>query len=138
MSEVQTDAYARWYERNKEALSEKRKRRYREDPEYRKACLERKAKQSRARSVPPVPEVYTHNFKEAAEALDVSLYKLRNWREKGHFPEPYYHPKGRYFTEAQLNLLQELRDFHEDHSRPYSEDEKVKLQEISDLIHANW
>lgn len=138
MRDAQAEAYSRWYERNKEALSEKRKKRYREDPEYRAACLARKARQTKAQSAPPVPEQYVMNFTSTAEELDVSLWKLRSWRERGYYPEPFNHTKGLYFTQEQVEAVASLRDFFEEHTGTLSKEEQQKLQNLTDLIHANW
>lgn len=134
----QAEAYSRWYNKNKEALSEKRKKRYREDPAYRAACLERKARQSKSNKVAPVPEDYVKNLTETSEWLGVSLWVLRSWREKGYIPEPYTHATGVYFTEWQLSYLQKLRDFFATATRPLSLEDQGTLQGISDLAHANW
>lgn len=138
MRDAQAEAYSRWYERNKEALSEKRKKRYREDPEYRAACLARKALQTKEQTSEPVPEQYVMNLTDTAEALDVSLWKLRSWREKGYYPEPYTHARGVYFTTAQFNAVASLRDFFDENAGVMTEDVSLKLQGLTDLIRANW
>lgn len=132
-------AYQRWYEKNKDKLSEKRKKRYREDPEYRQGYLDRKAKQTEALRAEPVDPKYTHNFTEAAEALGVTLWTLRSWRSKDLIPEPHVHNKGLYFTTAQVGLLTRLRDFYKKVGKPVlTEAEQNEVEQISDLIRANW
>lgn len=132
-------AYQRWYANHKKELSEKRKKRYQEDPVYRQACLDRKAKQVEARRGPPVDPQYTHNLTQAAEELDVTLWALRSWRDKGYIPEPHAHHKGLYFTTAQVGLMKLLAKFFSEVGRAsLTPEQEAEVQQISDLIRANW
>ncbi len=40
-TQTQTETYKKWYENNKQSFAERRKQRYRDDPEYRKKAVER-------------------------------------------------------------------------------------------------
>jgi sugar diacid utilization regulator len=135
--EQETTAYARWYAKNKQTYSEKRKERYKNDPAYRQACLERKAQQT-AKNKAALPAHYTQNFTEASQALGVSLYTLRSWWEADYFPEPLKHPLGRFFTDNQVSLLNTLVNFFEHNPKPLSPDQEKALQSTADMIRANW
>lgn len=138
MSEKKETAFSRWYANHKEQLSEKRKQRYKNDPVYRQACLDRKAKQSQSTKAEPVDPMYTHNFTQAAEQLGVSLWTLRSWRTAGYFPEPHEHNKGLFFTANQVALMSKLAEFFQGKSRNLTDEQKAELQNLSDLIRANW
>lgn len=103
-------AYAKWYEANKKALAEKRKQRYKEDPLYRARALSNRkaqaAKQATLRDT--LPERYTRNMSGVADYLGVSLWKLRDWRARGFYPEPHQHGREYWFTDHQAALLGNL------------------------------
>jgi hypothetical protein len=131
-------AYAKWYDANKEKLAEKRKARYASDPEYRKKAYEnRKVQLAKNRVSHELPVQYTTTFSEAAKELDVSIWKFRHWRAHSYFPEPYQYGKSLYFTDHQIDQLQQLSDFLAHYPRlPASA--KEPLAELVALIYSNW
>jgi hypothetical protein len=137
-----TDApkhFKNWYDKNKELLSEKRKKMYREDPEYREKVKARRSKQlaNSPTRLDPLDEKYTTTFSEAAEELEITIWKFRHWRSHNYFPEPKQHGKFLYFTDAQMALLHTLKDFLEPYTRlPGSQ--KAALENLVSLIYANW
>lgn len=133
-----SDYFSTWYEKNKEELSRKRKERYQTDPAYREAALRNRAKQiERQRGLSPLNPIYSTTFSEAAEELGITLWRLRNWRTNNYFPEPYSYGKFLYFTDNQMQLLRNIKEFIGDKPRLTMED-KEKLGSIVNLIFANW
>jgi hypothetical protein len=103
-------AFKRWYDKNKRVLSEKRKARYRNDPEYRAKALENRKRQiARTPKVrDALPKSYKYNLVGVSEWLNVSIWRLRDWRSKGYFPEPYKHGHELWFTDHQALMLSDL------------------------------
>ncbi len=137
---AETDYYSKWYETNKGDLAKKRRERYATDPVYRKQMLDNRAKymaKKKAQQMSSLPEQYTITFSEAAEKLGITLWRLRNWRSHGYFPEPYQHGKYLYFTESQFNLLGRLNEFIADKPR-LSRTDTEKLDDLTNLIFSNW
>lgn len=126
-----------WYAKNKKRLSEKRAKRYKEDPAYRQAALER----SRAQRVPKkVPETGSHtvSFNDAAKQLDVTVWVLREWRRKNYFPEPQRFVGRMWFTPSQVDLLSRLEHFFRTQGARVTEDTRGQLEDIVSMTYANW
>lgn len=140
MATNSTNAFKTWYQKNKQALSEKRKERYKNDPEYRAKALENRKKQ--IERTPKLkdsrPEIYTHNFAQAAEFLGVSSWRLRNWRENSYYPEPYKHGRELWFTQQQVYLLKDIVTFFDKHSARMTKDIEDELQELVAFVAVNW
>lgn len=136
MAASQSERYKRWYDKNKKTLSARRKARYHNDPQYRQKALD-----NRRKSLPksdPLPEGYVHTFSDAADMLDVSIWKLREWRRKNYYPEPLEHGRALYFTQAQVELLGKLRNFLSTAGMRMTDEAKNHLDVLTNLIHANW
>lgn len=126
-----------WYAQNKERLSEKRAKRYREDPEYRKAALERSRKQRIGKKV-SADDGFGISFQQAAEKLDITIWVLREWRRKDYFPEP-HHREGRlWFNGDQVSLLRRLKEFFETHGIRVVDTKRKALDETVSLVYSNW
>lgn len=129
-----------WYKKNKKALSEKRKERYKNDPEYRAKALENRRRQ--IERTPKVrdsrPEVYTHSFAQAAEAIGVSTWRLRSWRDNNYYPEPYKHGRELWFTQQQVYLLKDIVTFFDKHSARMTKAAEEDLQELVAFVTVNW
>ena len=91
MQKKEGSAYQRWYEKNKEKSAEKRRKRYKEDPVYRqKALAARKAQIANTPKVrDSLPKQYVYTVSSLSEKLKVSDWKVREWKRKGYFPEPF-------------------------------------------------
>lgn len=125
-----------WYQKNKERLAEKKRKRYQEDPEYRAKAMER-SKAQRKTTPTPITDGYSVSFAEAAKELGVSLWTLREWRKRNYFPEPKERNGRLWFTENQLMLLQKLQEFFVLNGR-IKEGTKEKMNELVSLLFANW
>ena len=128
-----TEASRRWYRCHKQEFSEKRKQRYREDPEYRRKALENAKRQ---RKCSPVPKDYEYSMAGAAQELGVSLFTIRRWKNNDFFPEPAKFNGKLYFKASQIVLLQGLVDF-------FDKGKKIKrydsqLQALLAFIYSNW
>lgn len=136
MAATQSERYQRWYAKNKDKLAEKRKKRYHDDPAYRQKALE-----NRRRTLKPLPELpaqYEFNFQQAADELGVSIWRLREWRRRSYYPQPHEHGRSQYFTQAQISLLEKLRNFMNTVQGKFSDTVKDHLQDLVNLIYANW
>jgi hypothetical protein len=104
--------YNSWYKKNQQRLSEKRKKLYKEKPEYRQQALERSQRRRRGEvtlTTPPADAPIS--FEEAAKHIGVGKSTLDDWRSKKYFPEPkHYNGRRLWFTEKQVLLLKELKD----------------------------
>ena len=130
-------SWSTWYANNKERLSEKRAKRYAEDPEYREAALNRSRHQREVKKE-PVTDGFTVSFNDMARALDVSVWVLREWRRKNYFPEPFRREGRLWFKPAHIPLLQSLHTFFLDHGIRVGESKRRALDETVQLIWANW
>jgi hypothetical protein len=133
-------AYGAWYQENKQRLSEKRKKLYAENPEYRQRAVEasrRYRSGERSPLVSPVPPDGLISFSQTAERLDVGLSTLREWRSKGLFPEARRHNRGLWLIENQVLLLRRIKDFSKYRMRP-AKFKQARLAETKASILANW
>ena len=129
--------WSTWYAQNKVRLSEKRAKRYAEDPEYREAALTRSRHQREIKKE-PVTDGYTVSFNDTARALDVSVWVLREWRRKSYFPEPFRREGRLWFKPAHIPLLQSLHTFFQEHGIRVGESKRRGLDETVQLVWANW
>src|SRR5437867_3738780 len=87
--------FRNWYEKNKQRLSEKRKKLYAENPEYRQRALETSRRRRRGEPTPMMPpDDATISFAQAAERVGMSISALHEWRGKKYFPDPKHHNRG--------------------------------------------
>jgi hypothetical protein len=129
-------AFAKWYAKNKERLSDKRKKRYAEDPEYRQRALENSRRRRRGESsLPTLPEGLI-SFTEAAERIGVGLSTLHEWRREEYFPEPKQHNGCLWFSQKQVLLLKDLKDRVYGKRRWYMKLDRFK--EVIKYTFANW
>jgi hypothetical protein len=130
-------AFRDWYQQNKQQLSEKRKSRYAEDADYRQRVKEAS---KRNRESGPLPTPVGHLFfSQAADRLDITVARLREWRSKDYFPEPLQQNGRLWFSENQIGLLKELQQFFVLHGkRTWRTYKKQLLRELVEHIHASW
>jgi hypothetical protein len=127
-------AFGRWYANNKQALAERRRARYHNDPAYR-ARVKELANRNRKRAAPAeAPATHPHTFEDVSAQLEVSLYSLRDWRRRGYFPEPYRHNQRLYFSNTQVALLSELKIFLADGGARRPDD----LETMKNTVFMNW
>jgi len=126
-----------WYEANKDRLSEKRAKRYREDPEYRAKALAR-SRQQRETKKQPVTDGHTLSFNDMATTLGITVWVLREWRRKNYFPEPYRREGRLWFKPEQTALLQTLQTFFQTHGIRVGEAKRSALENVVQLVYANW
>ena len=130
-------AFQRWYGKKKQWHSEKRKKRYAEDPEYRQRALEASRRYRRGeRTLPTLPDDAQIPFAQAAQAIGVSDSTLQTWRSKKYFPEPKHHNGHLWFSEKQVLLLKDLKDRIYGKRRWYMKWDRFK--EVLASIWANW
>lgn len=128
-----------WYAKNKQRLSEKRAKRYREDPSYRAAALERSRQQREQKKPEPTTlDLHSVSFTDAAQAVGVTVWVLREWRRKSYFPEPHRRDGRLWFSVAQVQQLRQLRQFFETHGARLADAAKPKLEDLIALVFANW
>lgn len=126
-----------WYAKNKIRLSEKRAKRYREDPEYREAAL-RRSREQRQKSKTPVVDGATVPFKAMADALGVTPWVLREWRRKDYFPEPSHRDGRLWFKPEHEVLLQRLVAFFAEHGPRVDATARELLGPVTAYVFANW
>jgi len=131
-------AYEKWYQKNKQRLSDKRKKQYAENAEYRQRALEASRRYRSGERTPRVPANAPISLAQAAERLDVGASTLREWRRMKYFPEPKHHNRALWFTEKQVSLLKSLRDFFQKYRMRHPKVKEQRLREVRAFICANW
>lgn len=130
-----------YYEKNREKIAEKRKQKYRDDPEYREEARRRakeyKVQNPVSRATVVVPEKYTMTLVEAAAQLDVNISTLRDWMKLGMFPKPALYGNVYYLTESQFGLLQKLAEFISTYGARTAL-RSAEFAGLKDLITVNW
>lgn len=128
-------ATARWYEKNKKRLSEKRKKLYAEDPEYRQRALEASRRRRDGEPTPPKPSDAQISFAEAAERIGIGVSTLHEYRRKKLFPDPKHYCGRLWFNQKQVLLLKNLKEFFRAHGKkPW----KIKLQRLKEVVASIW
>lgn len=128
-----------WYAKNKQRLSEKRAKRYREDPAYRAAALERSRQQRETKKpVETLADPHSVAFTDAANDVGVTVWVLREWRRKSYFPEPARRDGRLWFSVPQVQQLRRLREFFNTHGVRVTEAIRPALDNTVALVYANW
>lgn len=124
-----------WYEKNKKAVSERRRHRYKTDPEYRAAVLLRSSQRRKSNKVskPPLPG---NSAQDVCEILGTTSWTLNRWKNEGYFPVK--DMRGYRFTDEQVKLLNLLKQFFEMYPKRASALHKDKLNGVVQTIHHNW
>jgi len=135
----QESPFRGWYAKNKERLSEKRKKRYAEDPAYRERALEASRRRRQGEQTPTAPpDDAPISFGEAAERTGISVSTLHEWRRKKHFPEPKRHSGRLWFTEKQMLLLTKLKEVIRVYGKRRGNVKWDRLKEVVASTSANW
>lgn len=126
--------FTKWYEQNKEVLSEKRKKLYREDPDYRQKVLERSAARRMSQKAPKTGVSVT----DACQYLGITLWTLNRWKNEHYIPVDTL--RSYRFSDHQLNLLSMLKQFFEQFPRKAAGTpaNQAKLKDLVNVIHHNW
>jgi hypothetical protein len=134
-----TTAFREWYAKNKEQLSEKRKQRYAQDPEYRERAMEASRKYRHDQSTPIVPPSDAPiSFAEAADRIGRHVSTLHEWRRKKYFPEPKHYSSRLWFGEGQVLLLTKLKEFLRANGRKPRSIKLERLKKVVAFIEVNW
>lgn len=131
-----SEYFAGYYKKNKKAISDRRKQRYREDPEYRKKCIA-SSRETREGSQLPKPQGFDLTFDQTAAQLGVPVWSLREWRKRGYFPQPLLHGGRMWFRQAQVELLRALKALFAKGTR-LSKDKQNELHSTVEMVLANW
>jgi hypothetical protein len=131
-------AFQRWYKKNKQVLSEKRKKLYAEDLEYRQRALENSRKRRRGESTLTTPPDALISFAEAAERIGVSVSTLHEWRRKQLLPEPKHNNGRLWFSEKQVVLLTRLKEVIRVYGKRRGKVKWDRLKEVVASISAEW
>ncbi len=130
--------FRKWYEPNRERLSQKRKKRYAEDPEYRQRALEASKRYRGGERTLPKPPGAPISFAQAAELTGIGVSTLHEWRRKKCFPEPKHHNRGLWFSEKQVLLLKNLKEFFRVNGRKPRHIKLDRLKEVVASVCADW
>jgi len=122
------DYYAEWYQANRDRISKKRKRAYREDPSYREKVLSQSAEhRERQRSSPrvkvprhQVPKEYKtgdggsvvlYSIGFFAMFIGRSVQSINEWEKNGHLPKtPYIQGsrRFRFYTHPMMDAVRKM------------------------------
>ena len=98
----QKEYFAKWYEVNRERLSQKRKERYNGDPEYRERVLANSRKSRKVKERPLVQEVTVNGttypvlaIAEACEKIGISVETMIKWERNNVIPTTPFRVTGR-------------------------------------------
>lgn len=131
--------FAKWYEsKGRKAHSERRKKKYDEDPVYREQVLARNREVKQRIRVPSDgritrfvdgAEILVFRIGQVAEQIGKSVGIIRDWEKDGTIPAPSFEDTQRLYTERQVGLLKELAD-----ATAEAEGSKFKLHEIKEAM----
>jgi hypothetical protein len=130
-------SFSRWHAKNKQRLSEKRKKLYANNSEYRQRALDASRRHKRGElTVTTPPDDAPISFAQAAERTGVSGSTLHDWRRKKLFPEPKHHNGRLWFREQQILLLRDLKARVCGRRRWYMKTDRFK--EVIAYVRENW
>lgn len=148
MNDATKNAFKKWYEKDKDKLSEKRKQRYQTDPEYRAKCLARAAQ--RRAEFPKPPRAGEARFKEidgkprevfrigeVSQMIGIGLQTIRSWEASGTIPGPSIESAQRLYTGTQIALMRELAALSHQH-RYDRENRASVIAEMSAQVWQKW
>ncbi len=141
--------YRRWYKENRTTLSQKRKARYQNDPEYRAkiiAAAKRRRDQGQVESnrkfqrlvatASGNKRVDVFPIGTVATQLGCNAQMLRNWEKRGWIPPSSFSDTQRLYTRAQIKLMKKLQAFMEKHRRVKRA--QNRFDKIRSEIDAQW
>lgn len=141
-------SFSKWYDGNKDKLSQKRATKYKTDPAYRQAALDRSAKQRKENPRPK--QTVEQHFREingqtvevfrigtVASQIGRDEQTIRLWEERGLIPKPTAPGKHRYYTRQQVSLMRELAETI-GFSRYDAVIRRAATEAKSQHIHSQW
>lgn len=132
--------FDKWYNKNKDKLSAKRKLRYQTDPEYRQKALDEAAKARALRAAGKVKEKlegYPYSQLEAAAVLGVTAGTVREWMNKKYFPRPRLFKRRFVFSTLQVDLLEKLKSFLRERGTKTGVN-SPEFEDLKAFIAVNW
>ena len=163
MSEEGSSYFSKYYAENKKEISEKKKRRYQEDPEYREKIKARararkkmlaeerkKQKQHEVDRENPIwfriefgdseIPVRMYTIGQLAKRLGRKTQTIRVWERKGIMPEATYRSsaKDRLYTELQVRLIVEAYDRAEEQFGTGAVSNRIGSTNFSDQVWKIW
>ena len=135
-------SYKQWYKENKAELSKKRKRRYRQDKDYRTDCRAKALKyyKTHKRKTSPVDRFRIQNVAgdnyvtigRVAKAIDRSVHTVRLYHAAGLIPMPlFFDRRGwRLYTMSQLGVLRKTFEM--------LDKGKIAREEARETLSENW
>ena len=130
--------YQKWYQKNQQRLSDKRKKLYAENAEYREQRLEASRRYRRGERTLPVPADAPISLAQAADRVGRGSSTLREWHRNKYFPEPKRHNRGLWFTENQVSLLKTLKEFFKKYRMRRGKIKQDQWKEVRAHIYSNW
>ncbi len=136
-------SYGRWYAENKERLSAVRRRRYRQDPEYKKRVRARAQAtylaRRNARGVNDRRDIVTVDGErllsigKLCKLCKRNPQTIRNYHRDGVFPDPqFFDTRGwRLYTPHQVSLIRSVL-------RRFDQGELKSLEEVSFIVKDGW
>ena len=140
-------AFAKWYQKNKDAFNAKRKKQYQEDPAVREKVLARqrvyrvavKDDPSRVAHVRKAGNVEktVYRIGHVAEQIGRDEQVIRIWERRGWIPKPTVSSSHRYYTVHQIELLRQFAA-QIDQVRYKAGVRRVAILKASMEVHALW
>jgi hypothetical protein len=133
-----SEAYQKWYERNRIAFNQRRRVRYANDADYRERVVNntRKARSTRQTS-PQVSRTFLY-IGEAAKEIGRDVQTIRAWEYRGLIPRSVNTRGFRVYSTHQVQLLKELAEFLSTFVRGNEEQFKAQLEEVRNRLHNHW
>lgn len=144
-----SSGFKSWYALNKDALSQRRKAKYRQDPEHRDAIIDR---QREYRKNHPTPsragqtsyrlvagkkqEVF--RIGKVAEMIGRTDQTIRDWEASDIIPKPTVQSAHRYYTKNQVKLMGELADLIDLMRKTDRKDLDSVVAGKSEELHQRW
>lgn len=147
----------KWYEENKDSIAARRRKRYTDDPEYRKAVLSQsqqyreRQRKERAQFLENPSIVIKGNtvaamtVEQLEEATGIDKTRLKYLQKAGYIPAATVTRPVRLYTHNQAELIKELEAFLTEHSQylratrtPEGQQAQALLTPLKDKITMQW
>lgn len=132
--------YKDWYEDNKRELSERRKKRYRQDPEYRKKARDNAKRyyNKKTGGGPKSRTIFTQkgeryfSIGELSKRIGKSIQTIREYHRFGVIPISFSDNRGwRLYNESQVILMERI-------FRQFDEKKIKSLKQVSEILDKEW